>query len=69
MTDRLRLTPDDAFPEDLEAMTDKDLQVLDSQIQRQLDHEITVVGDSVRETEFRHYELDHEFNERDKRGN
>ena len=67
MTDKLRLTPEDAFPEDLEVMTDKDLQVLDSQVQRQLDHEVIVVGESDRETEFRHYELDHEFTERDKR--
>lgn len=66
MTDKLRMTPDDNFPEDLEAMTDNDLQVLDSQIQRQLDHELTDVGNSDRETEFRHYELDHEFTERGK---
>ncbi|MGO4121891.1 hypothetical protein [Arthrobacter sp. YAF16] len=65
MTDKLRLTPDDAFPEDLEVMTDNDLQVLDSQVQRQLDHEVVVAGESDRETEFRHYELDHEFTQRD----
>lgn len=65
MTDKLRLTPEDEFPEDLEVMTDNDLQVLDSQVQRQLDHEIVTDGESNPETEFRHYELDDEFTERD----
>lgn len=66
MTDKLRLTPEDEFPEDLGMMTDNDVQVLDSQVQRQLDHEIVVNGESDPETEFRHYELDSEFTERDK---
>lgn len=65
MTDKLRLTPEDGFPENLEVMTDNDLQVLDSQVQRQLDHEIVADGESDPETEFRHYELDDEFTERD----
>ena len=67
MNDKLHLTPDDQFPEDLENVSDNELQVLDSRIQRQLDHEMVVDGESDRETEFRHYELDQEFNDRDKR--
>lgn len=67
MNDKLHLTPDDQFPEDLEKVSDNELQVLDSRIQRQLDHEMVVDGESDRETEFRHYELDVEFNDRDKR--
>ena len=67
MNDKLHLTPDDQFPEDLEKVTDQELQVLDSRIQRQLDHEMVVDGESDRETEFRHYELDQEFSDRDKR--
>ncbi|MEV8130405.1 hypothetical protein AB0O54_04620 [Pseudarthrobacter oxydans] len=67
MNDKLHLTPDDQFPEDLEKVTDQELQVLDSQVQRQLDHEMVVYGESDRETEFRHYELDEEFSDRDKR--
>ena len=67
MNDKLHLTPDDQFPEDLEKVTDQELQVLDSQVQRQLDHETVVDGESDRETEFRHYELDEEFSDRDKR--
>ncbi|MDQ0618561.1 hypothetical protein [Arthrobacter globiformis] len=67
MIDKLHLTPDDAFPEDLEKVPDHELQVLDSQVQRQLDHEVVTNGEPNPETEFRHYELDEEFNDRDKR--
>lgn len=65
MSDNLRLTPDEEFPEDLTAVEDQQLQVLDSQIQRQLDVEIIAEGEPNPETEFRHYELDEEFQTRD----
>jgi hypothetical protein len=48
-------------------VSDHELQVLDSQVQRQLDHEVVVEGEVNPETEFRHYELDEEFSDRDKR--
>lgn len=67
MNDKLHLTPDDQFPEDLEKVTDQELQVLDSQVQRQLDHEVVADGEPDPETEFRHYELDEEFSDRDRR--
>ncbi|MDQ0867711.1 hypothetical protein QFZ70_000184 [Arthrobacter sp. V1I9] len=67
MNDKLHLTPEDQFPENLKNVSDNELQVLDSRIQRQLDHEMVVDGESDRETEFRHYELDEEFQDRDKR--
>jgi hypothetical protein len=67
MSDKLHLTPEDQFPEDLETVPDHELQVLDSQVQRQLDHEVVVDGEPNPETEFRHYELDEEFDDRDKR--
>ena len=67
MNDKLHLTPEDQFPEDLENVSDQERQVLDSRVQRQLDHEMVVDGESDRETEFRHYELDEEFSDRDKR--
>ena len=67
MNNKLHLTPEDQFPEDLETVPDHELQVLDSQVQRQLDHEVVVDGEPNPETEFRHYELDEEFNDRDKR--
>lgn len=67
MSDKLHLTPDDAFPEDLSTVPDKDLQVLDSQVQRQMDYEYVAEGEPNPETEFRHYDLDAEFDERDAR--
>lgn len=67
MTEKLHLTPDDEFPEALEKVPDQELQVLDSQVQRQLDYEVVAEGEPNPETEFRHYELDEEFNDRDKR--
>ncbi|WP_307463280.1 hypothetical protein [Pseudarthrobacter oxydans] len=48
-------------------MEDRQLQVLDSQIQRQLDFEVISEGETNPETEFRHYELDEEFKSRDVR--
>lgn len=67
MTEKLHLKPEDDFPEDLSEVANKDLQVLDSQVQRQLDHEYVADGEPNPETEFRHYDLDEEFSERDKR--
>jgi hypothetical protein len=65
MSSHLRIGPADPFPEDLEDLKDEKLQVLDSQVQRQLDHEIVTAGESHPETEFRHDELDLEFEHRD----
>ena len=67
MTDKLYLTPEEGFPEDLTDVDDQDLKVLDSQVQRQLDHEVVADGESNPETELRHYELDEEFQTRDDR--
>ncbi|MDQ0145554.1 hypothetical protein [Pseudarthrobacter niigatensis] len=66
MHDNLHLTPADPFPADLSVIPDEKLQVLDSQVQRQLDREIVDDGETDPETEFRHYELDEEFDERGK---
>ncbi len=65
MTDNLHRTPSESFPDDLADMPDEELQVLDSQIQRQMDREIVEEGGVDRETEFRHYQLDDEFSDRD----
>ena len=67
MTEKLHLKPEDEFPADLTKVENKDLQILDSQVQRQLDHEYVADGEPNPETEFRHYDLDEEFSERDKR--
>ena len=61
MERKLRVTPEDSFPEELDELPDPALQVLDSQVQRQMDHEIITEGEASPETEFRHEELDQEF--------
>ena len=61
MSDKLHLSPDDDFPEDLSVVPDQTLQILDSQVQRQLDYEYVVDGEPNPETEFRHFDLDEEF--------
>lgn len=65
MPEKLRLSPEDEFPEDLTNLPDQDLQVLDSQVQRELDRELVVEGQAHPETEFRHWDLDEEFAERE----
>ncbi|UZX04583.1 hypothetical protein F8G81_19730 [Arthrobacter sp. CDRTa11] len=67
MSDKLHLTPEEDFPADLSAVPDLELQVLDSQVQRQLDYEYVSEGGPNPETEFRHFDLDEEFEERDAR--
>ncbi|MCZ2403640.1 hypothetical protein IV498_10710 [Paenarthrobacter sp. Z7-10] len=62
---QLRLTPEDSFPEDLSVLSDPVLQVLDSQVQRQLDREYIVEGEPDPETEFRHWDIDEEFEHRE----
>jgi hypothetical protein len=67
MSAKLHLTPEDEFPDDLSALPDHELQVLDSQVQRQLDYEYVAEGEPNPETEFRHLDLDEEFEVRDSR--
>ena len=67
MSEKLHLTPDDDFPDDLTVLPDEKLQVLDSQVQRQLDYEYVAEGEPNPETEFRHHDLDEEFEEREAR--
>jgi hypothetical protein len=62
---QLRLTPEDSFPEDLSVLSNPVLQVLDSQVQRQLDREYVVEGEPNPETEFRHWDIDEEFEQRE----
>ena len=67
MSEKLHLTPEDEFPADLSALPDQQLQVLDSQVQRQLDYEYVADGEPNPETEFRHLDLDEEFQSRESR--
>lgn len=61
---RFRLRPNDAFPLDLTALNDLELQILDSRIQRQLTHECVTLGAPDAETEFRQWEIDAEVTRR-----
>lgn len=65
MNERLRINPDEPFPEDLKSVTDQELQVLNSKVYRQLDHEAVHEGEPQPETEFRHDEVASELNTRD----
>ena len=65
--ENLHLTPAESFPEHLEKVSDRELQVLDSRVQRQMDHEIVAEGEPNPETEFRRYELNEEFENREHR--
>jgi hypothetical protein len=67
MSEKLHLTPEDEFPEDLAALPNQALQVLDSQVQRQLNYEYVAEGEPNPETEFRRDDLNEEFEERDHR--
>lgn len=58
---KLRLAPSDEFPEDLTALPDSELQILDSRVQRQFDLECVTTGQPDPETEFRRWDLDDEF--------
>jgi hypothetical protein len=67
MSEKLHLTPEDEFPDDLGALPNQALQVLDSQVQRQLNYEYIAEGEPNPETEFRRDDLNEEFEERDRR--
>jgi hypothetical protein len=62
---RTRLTPSDDFPEDLTALELPEVEVLNSKIHRELDHEYATDGEAAMETEIRHEELTEELDRRD----
>ncbi len=67
MSEKLHLTPEDDFPEDLSTVEDKTFR---SSTARSSASSITNMwprANRIPETEFRHYDLDEEFSERDKR--
>jgi hypothetical protein len=61
-----KLTPDEPFPEDLTVVQDRELEVLNSRLHRELDAEY-LQGDPQTETEVRLAEVNEELNVRDKR--
>lgn len=56
-----RLTPSNPFPDNLSDLRHADLQVLDSQLRRQLDHEYVHELDAHPETLFRMADLQEEL--------
>ncbi|MBJ2121514.1 hypothetical protein I6N91_11050 [Arthrobacter sp. MSA 4-2] len=60
-----RLSPADPFPVDLSVLTDADVEVLNSKVQRQLGYEFVSDGLPDPETEFRAEELTEELDRRD----
>ncbi|WDF33214.1 hypothetical protein PTW37_15410 [Arthrobacter agilis] len=60
-----RLSPADAFPEDLTVLEDIDLQVLHSRVHRQVDYEYAHDFEVNPETEFRAAEIAEEFEHRE----
>lgn len=65
MKDNSRLTPEEPFPDDLETLKDREVEVLNSKVHRQLDEEYVDEGGPDPETEFRKDELNEELDERD----
>lgn len=60
-----RLTPSQPFPEDLTSLDLPAVEVLNSKVERELDHEHVTDGETHPETDFRHEELDEELDRRD----
>ncbi|MUK00501.1 hypothetical protein GM708_00300 [Vibrio cholerae] len=60
-----RLTPSEEFPNDLSALGLPEVEMLNSKIHRELDHEYATNGEPFLETEIRHEELTEELDRRD----
>lgn len=60
-----RITPDEPFPEDLGALTDPEVEVLNSKLHRELDHEYVHEGGPSPETEARLEDVTEELDFRD----
>ncbi len=60
-----RLSPADPFPADLSVLSDADVEILNSKVQRQLGYEFVNGGRPDPETEFRAEELTEELDRRD----
>lgn len=60
-----RISPDEPFPADLGRLRDQDVEVLNSKIHREIDHEFATAGEIDAETAARKDELDDELDDRD----
>ncbi len=60
-----RITPDDEFPADLGRLRNEDVEVLNSKVHREIDHEFATEGEVHPETDARKDEISEELDERD----
>lgn len=60
-----RISPEENFPEDLDRETDDGVEILNSRVHREIEHEYATDGEVDPETDFRQDELREELDERD----
>ncbi|KQO02953.1 MULTISPECIES: hypothetical protein [unclassified Arthrobacter] len=60
-----RISPDEPFPARLERLRDEDVEVLNSKVHREIEHEFSTDGEVDAETAARKDELADELDERD----
>lgn len=60
-----RISPEEPFPADLGRLRDQDVEVLNSKVHREIDHEFATTGEIDAETAFRKDELADELDDRD----
>ncbi|WP_146070840.1 hypothetical protein [Arthrobacter sp. B1805] len=60
-----RITPDEPFPADLGRLRDEDVEILNSKVHREIEHEVAEDGEVATETEFRKAELAEELDDRE----
>ena len=60
-----RISPDEPFPEDLGRLQDEDVEVLNSKVHREIDHEFATEGEVDPETAARKDEVKDELDDRD----
>lgn len=60
-----RISPEEPFPANLERLRDQDVEVLNSKVHREIEHEFASEGEVDAETAFRKDELDEELDGRE----
>ncbi|MHA7241006.1 hypothetical protein [Arthrobacter sp. TMS1-12-1] len=65
MAMKSRISPDEPFPDDLGRLKDQDVEVLNSRVHREIDHEFVTDGEVDAETAARKDEIAGELDDRD----
>lgn len=60
-----RIAPDEPFPPDLRRLRTDDVEILNSKVHREMEHEVATAGEVDAETSHRKEELREELDERD----